>query len=243
MKIARARHVVFEGNKVHDQNKGLWTDVASRNIDVLGNDFHHNGETAVHLEITDDVEVAGNRFWENGWDDPADIYGEAALKMISVRNASVHDNVFAWNEDGVLAMNSLRKHGVGNSEARFDGMHDVQQRDNTFLSAPPGDGRHHYATAWVKTTELDAVPRTPGVTYIDDADANVGGSGNAYWQHPDSAGTVWNKWLHDYNGQSLERFEATPGESDPSTLTTEEAAVALRSAGIPEAPEARASGD
>jgi hypothetical protein len=239
VKISDPVDLVVHGNEIHHNTKGFWSDGGGRNITFTNNVVHHNLEAGVHFEITDGIVAHGNVLYENGWG-PArgsDDSGEPAFKLVSVRNVDLYDNVLAWNEDSIVVVNSVRDNGVGATDPRFDGVHDVHVHDNDIISNDPGEAnRAHYALAWLKNNDVTlTVCAQQGATCLDEPGSNNGGHDNRYW-YPSPEGSrprfVWGSELNE-----LEDFNRTRGEERGRYLSDAGKVQVLAAENVPAKPE------
>jgi hypothetical protein len=239
VKISDPVDLVVDGNEIHHNTKGFWSDGGGRNITFTNNVVHHNLEAGVHFEITDDIVAHGNVLYDNGWGPAHDPHGsgEPAFKLVSVRNVDLYDNVLAWNEDSISVVNSARDDGVGATDPRFDGLHDVRVHHNDIVvSEDPGEtNRTHYALAWQKNGDVtQAVCDQPGTTCFDEPGANNGGHDNRYW-YPTPEGSrhrfVWGSEL-----SRIEDFNRTRGEERGRYLSDTEKEQVLAAEKIPADP-------
>jgi hypothetical protein len=235
VKISDPVDLVVDGNEIHHNTKGFWSDAGGQNITFTNNVVHHNLEAGVHFEITDHIVAYGNVLYENGWGSARDPHhgGEPAFKLVSVRNVELYDNVLAWNEDSIIVINSVRDDGVGATDPRFDGVHDVHIHHNDIISIDYADAkRTHYALAWQKHSDVTrAVCDQRGTTCLDEPGANNGGHDNRYW-YPAPEGSQYRfVWGSELN--SLEDFNRTRGEERGRYLSDAEKEQVLVAKGIP----------
>lgn len=239
IKISDPVDLVVDGNVIHHNTKGFWSDGGGRNITFTNNVVHHNLEAGVHFEITDDIVASGNVLYENGWG-PAHVSdhgGEPAFKLVSVRNVDLYDNVLAWNEDSIVVTNSVRDNGVGATDPRFDGVHDVHIHHNDIISQDYGETkRTHYALAWQKTRDVtQAVCDQRGTTCLDEPGANNGGHDNRYWYPSPEDSRYRFRW--DSKLTRLKDFNRTSGEERSRYLSDAEKEQVLAAKDIPANPE------
>ena len=239
MKVSDPVDVVVNGNDIHHNTKGFWTDSGGENVTFTNNRVHHNLDAGVHFEITDDIVAHSNVLYENGWGSKRDLpYGEPAFKLVSVRNVDLHDNVLAWNEDSIVVINSVRDNGIGAEDPRFDGVHDVRIHHNVIVSQDQGEAkRDHYALAWQKNGDVSrAICDQQRTTCLDEPDANNGGHDNRYW-YPVSEGSGHRFLWKTKKFEKLNAFSRTRGEERGRYLSDAEKDRVLSAKGIPANPE------
>jgi hypothetical protein len=237
VKISDPVDLVVNGNEIHHNTKGFWTDGGGRNVVFTSNVVHHNLGAGVHFEITDGIAAHGNVLHNNGWGAVHDPAGEPAFKLVSVRDAEIYDNVLAWNEDSIVVANAVRDNGVGATDPRFDGVHDVRVHHNDIVvSDGPGEtGRTHYALAWQKNGDVTrSVCDQRGTTCLDEPDANNRGFDNRYWYPNPEGPSPRFAWGPDLI--TLARFNRTDGEERGRYLSDAEKARLLTAMDVPADP-------
>jgi parallel beta-helix repeat protein len=219
-KFGRSSNVVLEGNRVHHNGgPGLWGDISANGSTFRNNRIHHNGDAGIAFEISTGATITGNVIWENGWHQTAWGWG-GGIVLSSSGGANVYGNTLAWNGDGisVISQNRPDRAPVTNNEIR----------DNVIILGPqPGDRSDKILLGWLQDWA--------GGMYA--AASNNRGSGNRYWTsipEPQWARFVWNGSV-----DTLEKFNATPGEEGGSYLTTSQMTAHLQGLSVPTSPIAR----
>lgn len=205
-KVISSQRVTFDGNQVHHNGgPGIWFDVNSSDAVVTGNRIHDNFREGVFFEVSRGATIASNAIWNNGFGFAEWGYG-GGIVISSSDGANVNDNTVAWNARGISVI----------SQSRGPLPHDGNLiRNNTIISN---------TTSFVTGFYDDH-----GGSLFASANGN-GGSGNRYWvggSEPSTNRFGWNgpkSRLSDYN--------ATPGESGATYLSTAERDTALAAAGI-----------
>jgi len=228
MKNARSVRLVVSGNDVHHNDwSGLWCDQASNNVTYANNRVHDNLKYGIRVEITDHAKVFGNVLWENGWDAiNGQTYQQSAVSVLASRDVEVYSNTLAWNNDGVVVINTQRKKGVGDSDPRFDTVTDVHVHHNTILATDYPSDPSHYALAWVKSYDQ-------GNLY--DPLANNRGYDNKYWYAAPEGSETRYRWETDFS--SLGAFNATLGEERGRYLSQAEKDEVVTTNNIPPSPQ------
>jgi len=220
VKIANPRSVTFAGNTVYgNHGNGLWLDVPTNDQDIVVKDnrVHHNDGNGIRVEVTTNIEIYGNKVWENGWP------GGGGITIGASSDVSVHDNVVAWNENGIRIMNPIRtdKHP---DEGYYDYVRNNLVASNTIVMEDRLASSR--ALAWLKQW-------SGGNLYNSGADNR--GLDNRYYYPKPEALTKRYQWTGKYSG--LDAFNATPGEERGAYMTTSEKDSALQQAGMPTLPE------
>jgi parallel beta-helix repeat protein len=200
----------------HNGGPGTWADTGY-NLHAVWryNVAHDNANAGIMMEASSYGEIYGNIAWENGWGYPIWLWGPCIL-VSSSNNASVHDNVVAWCEDGITAP----------SQDRDPRPHDNNRFERNvivFDSRPSAGDR--VMLGW----EADwADPAAGAMTNV--------GSGNRLWSPVgDSAYAQllcsplgpWDTW-------SLAQFNASTCSDGTNTwMSAAERDAALADAGIP----------
>jgi Bacterial Ig-like domain/Right handed beta helix region len=228
MKNAGSVRLVVSGNDVHHNDwSGLWCDEACNNATYSNNRVHHNLRYGIRVEISDHAKVFGNVVWENGWDEiHGQSYQQSAVSILASRDVEVYSNTLAWNNDGVVVINTQRTKGTGGSDPKFDTVTDVHVHHNTILATDyPGD-LSHYALAWVRSYDQ-------GNLY--DPLANNRGYDNKYWYAAPEGSETRYMWEVDLS--SLGAFNDTLGEERGRYLSQAEKDEVVTTSNIPASPE------
>ena len=219
VKISNPHNVTFAGNTVYgNHGNALWLDVPTDDQDVVVRDnrVHHNDGHGIRVEVTTNVEIFGNKVWENGWP------GDGGITVGASSDVSVHDNIVAWNESGISIFNPLRtdKHS---DEDYYDYVRNNLVASNTIVMENHQDGR---ALGWVKQWSGGN---------IHNSAANNSGRDNRYYYPTTEGSTKRYRWTEKYT--NLAAFNATPGEERGTYMSTAEKDSVLQQAGIPTRPE------
>jgi hypothetical protein len=219
MKISTAHTVTVDGANVHDNNgNGIWIDVpeSPQDIVISNNRVHHNSRDGIRVEVTTDIEIFGNKVWENGW--PRD----GGITVGASSDVSVHDNVVAWNANGIIIRNPLRT-DVHPDEDYYNYVRNNLVASNAIVMEDRSNSR---ALGWFKAWS--------GGNIYDSA-ANNRGRDNRYYYPTTEGSTSRYQWTDNYS--RLAAFNATPGEERGAYMTTAEKDSALQRAGVPTRPE------
>jgi hypothetical protein len=228
MKNAGSVRLVVSGNNVHHNDwSGLWCDQACNDATYSNNRVHHNLKYGIRVEISDHAKVFGNVLWENGWEEiDAHDYQQSAVSILASRDVEVYGNTLAWNNDGVVVINTQRTNGVGGSDPRFDTVTDVHVHHNTILATDYPSNPSHYSLAWQRSYDQ-------GNLY--DPLANNRGYDNKYWYAAPEGSETRYRWETDFS--SLGAFNATLGEERGRYLSQTEKDEVVTTNNIPASPE------
>jgi parallel beta-helix repeat protein len=242
LKFALVRGALIEGNAVYrNDGSGLWCDISCENATFRNNRVHHNRNAGIFFEISDGARIYGNAVWENGWCFSDWGWG-AGILIASSRNADVHDNVVAWNADGISVLSQLRAQ--------------IDQRDANPDDDPP-DLRHPWNKAVGNFIHDNVIAMTDDDPFDPDNDNMFAlawlqdwpgvlfqsrslnrGAGNRYW-YPNTEGKTrfaWSTGIADTQ-RYLREFNATPGEEAGVYMTALQKSTALSAARVPLAPQ------
>ena len=172
------------------------------------------------FEISDGATVENNIVWENGWGYPTWGWGAGVL-ISSSSNATVRDNLLAWNADGISVVSQSRDRPGG------DAVRGVSVLDNTIIS----DAMGGFMLAWLQDW--------PGSMYA--ADSKNVGAGNRFWHESPEPTECRFEWADCLD--RLAAFSETPGGSGSTYLPDEAARVALAETGVPAHPIPHPTGE
>ena len=194
VKIARSRRVLISGNRF-DQNTttGLWFDVASFDVTVVGNTFSGNGASGLELEWSSRVVVANNYFIRNA---------QAGLFVVDANSISVWNNTFHDNKTYSIR---IFQYAPRSSDPIFAKVRDVSVRNNILSYGP---GSYQYITEDFERKETGQTMR-------------VTSEGNAYHRASSTSPTNFAVWANGsrLSGYSnLTAFRAATGNDLRSTL-------------------------
>ena len=222
MKNTNMSRLVVDGNEVYQNDwTGLWCDEGCQNVTYSNNRVHHNAKRGIHFEISDGATITGNVVWENGWG-TSDTAGDPGIVVVAARDVEVSNNTLAWNNDGILVVNSDRPHGNG---TEYDLVKNVHVHHNTILSKDYSSGTH-LALNWIKTYAAGN---------IYDPIANNRGYDNRYWYTSAEGSQIRYGWSSQYSKLSL--FNSTLGEERGRYLTSTEKNNVVAGKNIPASPE------
>ena len=219
VKISNPQSVTFAGNTVYDnRGNGLWLDVPTHDQDIVVKDnrVHHNDGHGIRVEVTTNIEIFGNKVWENGWP------GGGGITVGASSDVSVHDNVVAWNESGIRILNPLRT-DVHPDEDYYNYVRNNSVASNTIVVEDREGSR---ALGWSKQWSGGN---------IHNSAANNRGRDNRYYYPTTEGSTNRYEWTDKYS--RLAAFNATPGDERGAYMTTAEKDSALKQADIPTRPE------
>ena len=216
MKTSHASEVILTSNTFYrNEGSAVWFDIDSTHNTISGNRIYDNTGFGIHYEISSHGEISGNVLWNNGWGTPRWVLGSA----IASSNSSVvdiHDNMLAWNADGISVI------GVDRGRQTWNDVHDVRVRRNVIVMGRPRRGvvGDRFALAWLQG-DVRGMFR-PG--------SGNRGEDNMFWlansgEHPPLFG-----WGGKRYGR-LSEFARTPGGLGSRYLTPAEKDSALKKIG------------
>ncbi len=225
VKVSSPHNVTFDGNTVYgNRGNGLWLDVPADDqvLVVKNNRVHHNDANGIRSEVTDDdVQIYGNVVWENGWGRSGS--SDAGIHLNASHDNRVHNNVVAWNENGIRVANP-RRSDVHPNETEYDSVYNVEVDHNDILmdsrADDPSEGA--YALGWIK--------RTRGGNLYDPA-SNNRGHDNRYWYSAPEGSEKRYAW--DVELSSIEAFNDTLGEEEGRYLLEAEKDLVATTSDIP----------
>jgi parallel beta-helix repeat protein len=237
-KLTEAVGVEIDGNEFFLNNgPGVWCDIDCSDVTISNNNVYHNHQVGIYFEISDGAEISGNSVWANRLG--PDAVGWAGIFISSSSNAKVHDNVVAWNGDGIVVMSQCRSTLADGSTCdtshRWNNVSGNEVFRNSIIMAPHDDADPTvYALGWQRDITDES-----GVAYqfmfTDDA-ANRGYE-NVYWiDQGDRSGEIGFSW-GGTTFAALDQFLATPGGESGRYLDARERDRILEEAGIPVEPE------
>jgi parallel beta-helix repeat protein len=203
--------LVLDGNTVdHNAGPGLWCDIYCTDVTITGNRLSANTHAGIFYEVSRRGRISGNVAWSNGFG--KNVWGWGAGILVSTsQDTEVSDNVVAWNARTGISVISQHRTDWPDVSATGDTVH-----DNTIV-AGSGSGTLFWGEDWT------------GPLYVPSS--GNGGAGDRYWTQG-SGGTY--HWQVDID--SLDRFNATPGEENGKLLTDAEKDAVLSAAGLLSAP-------
>jgi hypothetical protein len=223
IKISNPVNITITGVEVdHNHDNGIWTDVPNspQTVVISNNLVHHNPGDGIRVEVTTNAEVYDNVVYENGWD-----RSKAGIALNASSDINVHDNVLAWNYDGIEVRNPLRT-DEHPDEGAYNSVNDVHVHHNTILAEDITglDGR--YALSWIKAWD--------GGNIYDTA-ANNRGNDNGYYYTTAENGFDRYRWSSQYS--TLAQFNNSPGEENGYYLTNTQKNSVVSTYGLPAQPE------
>jgi Right handed beta helix region/Carbohydrate binding module (family 6) len=205
LKIVAFSNTTIDNNEVYgNTGPGLWCDIGCRGITYSNNRVHDNMGPGIFFEISDGAEIVRNVIWNTGAAWPG-------ISVSSSANASVHDNVLAWNPAGISVLS------VDRPDRPSSGSIGNSVHNNTVVMKRM-DG---VALEWAQY----------GSGALFDGTARNAGWGNRYWYPADEDGNARFAW----QGQRtrLSEFNGTPGGKDGRYVSSVERDQALASSGVP----------
>jgi nitrous oxidase accessory protein NosD len=222
-KAVRVNRLTFEGNEVYaNRGPGIWCDIDCRDVVIRENRVHHNEKAGIYFEISDGAVIHDNVAWENGWKKRSWGWG-GGIVIASSRNVEVRDNVVAWNADGisVISQNRTTDSSYQPGVSTWGIVDNVDVHHNDILLAPQSsDSSEAFLLAWLQDWD--------GVMF--EAASNNRGAENRYW-HAQAEPTTRFAW--ERGKVRLADFNATPGESDGTYLSTSQRSTVISGAHLP----------
>jgi nitrous oxidase accessory protein NosD len=219
LKMTVMTRLTIADNEVFgNDGPALWCDIDCSQVTIKDNRVHHNSRYGIGYEISRSATISGNRVWENGSGNAGWGWGAGILSQNS-GDVDIHDNVVAWNADGISVISQNRNDSppvVGNNV-----------HDNKIFSATTG-AFNEYALAWLQDWNGS----------LFDPSSNNRGANNAYWFEAVMSSPY--AWRDDrFSSDQLVAFNATPGEENGRYLSAQEKGPVLSAAGVPVSPEHR----
>jgi nitrous oxidase accessory protein NosD len=219
MKITYSERVTIDANDVHsNRGAGIWIDLGCRDVAITQNRVHHNQATGISYEISYSGNIHRNVIWENGLavkEGPAG----AGVYIQASRDTEVHDNIVAWNADGIIVWSENRSDspGVVNNF--------VHHNTIFIVAAQPWD---EFGLAWIEYQWSNG---------MSDPASNNRGADNRYFHFNPAGAPAPFRFVGQWFGVGdLAGFNQTQGESDAFYLTESEKNQILTSVGVPSAP-------
>lgn len=240
VKITRTRGVVISENRVFMNNgPGIWCDIDCVGITINDNAVYGNLGIGNFFEISDGADIAGNAVWENGWGSASRgwVY-EAGILVSSSSNANVHDNIVAWNGDGVAVISQCRAYLTDGTTCdlahRWNRVDGNQVSHNVIaMDEDPIAPYNIVSLSWA--TDMEDANGDP-FNFMCSPEARTRGYRNYYWLTlPETETRVRFSWGEVVTAR-LGAFNRTPGEEDGVYLGVDEKNRILRDAGIPVMP-------
>jgi parallel beta-helix repeat protein len=204
--------LVLDGNVVdYNAGPGLWCDIYCSNVTITGNRVSDNTHAGIFYEVSRGGHISGNTAWGNGFGKNVWGWG-AGILVSSSQDTEVADNLVAWNARAGISIVSQHRTDWPNVTATGLSVH-----DNSMIAAA-GSGLLFWGQDW------------DGPLYLP-ASANHG-AGDRYWIQGHGGAPF--HWQDDID--SLDRFNATPGEDGGTYLTDAEKDSLLQAAGVPVTP-------
>ncbi len=222
-KATRSQRITFDGNEVYaNRGPGLWCDLDCRSVTYRNNRLHHNDWAGIMFEISDGALITGNRAWENGWGKRTWGWG-AGILVASSRNVEVTGNLVAWNADGISVISQDRSDSYAYQPgvSTWNSVVNVHVHHNDVMTSPRStDSSDKFMVSWLQDWN--------GVMF--NAASNNRGDHNRYW-HALAEPTTRFAWN---GGKSrMSDFNATPGESSGTYLSSADAMALLSESGMP----------
>ncbi len=219
LKMTVMTRLTITGNEVFaNDSPGLWCDINCNSVEFNANRVHHNSRFGIGYEISRSATISGNSVWENGWGNTGWGWGAGILSQNS-GDVDVHDNIVAWNADGISIISQNRGDSPPVTENNV--------HDNKMFSTTTGD-YNEYALAWLEDWD----------GRLFDPSSNNHGANNAYWfEAAMSSPFAWAD--QRFSSDKLADFNTTPGEKNGRYLSVQEKGQVLTAAGVPVSPEHR----
>jgi hypothetical protein len=241
-KLTRTERAVVDGNHFfQNHGRGFWCDLDCIDTTISSNVIHHNLMAGILFEISDGADIFGNRVWENDWVPPDSIWRyNSGIDISSSRNALVHDNIVAWNGNGIMVVSRCRSYLADGTTCdlahEWNNVYGNEVYNNTIVL----DGNQErdvpiVGLGW-QADIVDDHGRPYNVMFRPES--NNRGYNNTYWisDSRDQMGEIRFKWgQREYT--DLFQFNATPGEEDGKLIDTEQMDRILADAGVPIEPE------
>lgn len=243
IKITQSGDVTVDQNQVFlNAGHGIWCDIDCVSFTARDNEVDHNLGIGIFFEISDGAEISGNRVWENGWRPHGGGWAyDAGILVSSSRNALVHNNIVAWNGDGIAVISQCRAtladEQTCDMSHRWNDVYGNKVYGNSILLGDhvPFDSQA-FALGWLRDIKDEY---GEPYTYMFTDEARNKGYDNAYWfPEGDEASVVRFAW-GDRMIRSLDEFNDTPGEENGHYLDHAERDRILNDAGIPLVPQDR----
>lgn len=228
VKFTRTSNLRVEGGHWYENDgPGIWCDIHCNGATIANNRIHHNGESAIFYEISDDAKIFGNVIWENGWRYHGGAW-EGAIRATNTRGVEIYNNTLAWNQSGISVLSTNR-----GDYPETNPVYNNQVHDNAILSKDYAYS-HNYnscqrplALAYCQTQNFG----------LFDASSNNGGYGNDYYFASTPSESIPRYTWGERAYTSLTTWNTTPGENDGRYLTKGEKDALVANKGIPAAPE------
>ena len=171
VKLATGSNLVFRDNYVARNNgPGIWTDIGSYNIDIVGNLVEENGRSGIEVELSGQVDVVDNVALNNG---------EAGIWILESNHVNVYNNAAHDNVRDLYVMEGPRTSPDANDIVRWD-LFRVAVHNNVV----GGGGRAVDAFVQVDDWTENKSGRTMQVT----------SDHNAFWKPPTSKVNFLYRW-------------------------------------------------
>jgi hypothetical protein len=237
IKASRDDYLTFDRNILYgNKGAGIWTDGNVHHVTFTNNVAHHNLAWGIAAEITRYGVVAYNRVWENGWgclgtncqaqfDQTVWVWGSGILSSSS-GGLDIHDNISAWNADGIAPLTAQREDMESPDETL---VHD----NYVFHTNQPGDASDAVMLGWLSdgTTAMTQCVQSGSCRSFANLLYSISaepGPGSAY---PCRFG-----YSNGCRGR-LDMYQAGGADTGSRYITKEEATALLVANGMPTSPE------
>jgi parallel beta-helix repeat protein len=140
-------YLTLDRNTVYNnRGTGLWADGHVYNTTFTNNIIHNNLAWGISVEISRYGTIAHNRIWENGWGcmgtncaanslslAQTDWVMGAGILSSTSGGFDIHDNIEAWNADGIVPFTALRSDVIEPPDGT------LVHNNYIFLARQPGD--------------------------------------------------------------------------------------------------------
>jgi parallel beta-helix repeat protein len=195
----------------YNAGPGLWCDIYCSNVTITGNRVSENTHAGIFYEVSRGGRINGNVAWANGFGKHSWGWGAGILVSTS-QDTDVSDNLVAWNASAGISIVSQHRTDWPDVTATGLSVH-----DNTIIAAAGSS-----LLFWGQD----------GTGPLYEAASANHGAEDRYWSEGD--GRAQFHWQVDID--SLDRFNATPGEEAGTYLTAADKDRLLIAAGVPTAP-------
>lgn len=221
MKATGQDDLLVDGNECYGNDaSGLWLDVSCLDCTISNNNVHDNTGPGIMDETSTGTTINGNAVWRNGF---AESWGwGAGILVSSSKDATVYDNVVAWNQVGISVIDQDR----GDSP----GVTGNYVHDNIVTEAQMAAGQDHFGLFWA----YDYL-----ASHLYDVGSNNRGLDNQFfYADPDGSLAAENSYPRFiWDGYHfMATFVTVPGGTGSSYMTLAAADAALTTAGIPLVP-------
>lgn len=195
VKVGDCTGVTYHNNTVYNiHGPGLWADISADNCTITNNRVYDCTRNGIHYEISDTCTIDSNVVWSCGTGFSTAWWGAGIISSSST-NVTITNNLVAWCEDGIAAINQDRDDGT---HPQWNSVASMDISNNTIVMFDRG-----YALGWFKDFVGGNI-FTVGTNF---------GNTNVYW-YPGTPSFAWNGDL-----TTLASFNATDGETGGTLMS------------------------